>query len=962
MSSDWQTFLKNIAVAKCLAPEQTETLLQKFPSPHETNTQTKVGMELGIEGSSVQARLAEIYTKFGISGKGTKTQKLQTILQTEFHQSSQPQVAEATTAAISLEQMKRSCYDLLERQKRLSTNALMAKDGIEFKPDDLFVPLGLVERRKRPRRRDIESSDQGSQLYGATEEEVTQTFQHQDFFEQVIREGNTPKSHGQRLAITGEPGAGKTTLLQRIGDWLRAHDQVPIWISLANVGAKPLREYLLEDWLRDAAGATDAAAPDWKATLEQLLKAGQVCLLLDGVDEMTIPQALRWIGEQLGEGWAASVRVVLTCRLNVWESAALPGFDVYRSLAFDYPDQVEQFIDQFFQREGACPALGQALKEELEQPGKERICDSVKNPLRLSLLCYTWELGVGELPDTKAELYRQFVEAFYTLKQREFPILPNEQETLNQALGELAREAIDQNDSRFRLRESFIQRFLPGHPQQEGSLFWQAARIGWLNHIGITADKPYEKAYSFWHPTFQEYFAVYSIQNWGYFLHHNNQVPNPLRHHAGKPCVYRIFQIQWAELIPLWFGRKDVSSSERESFISVLIEFNDGCRDIFSRKAYFLAAACTSEFASSRTQEIILELADHGLHWRKDQDFWNENLISCYQGLHSAKALTSARREDVIKLLESKLANTKTASKYEDYIRLHEANLLQDVSPENKRAQEIILEFAEKAENDAALGLIMISNLVKISPESAEAKDALLKIAKYNENSFAATMALIHFLESHYEDGGVGFLTQDLEKRQPNFVLFQIIRYVHKKDPGNQKIIRKIIELLDSCEEHIIEEIFYLFESKSFLENPEILNVLKKIVEDDEYELDGDGKGFRYEIAVISLGKVGIVDDKIESSLKLISREHWDERQRCQALFALFEMRSITQDEFSETLFNFLYSFQDASARWEVAEKLAELHPNDWRVPEQVIDWMLNPVRSWDTAFLTLVRCSSSNL
>lgn len=629
---NWNDFLAGIADEHGLSGARRKWFLMRF-SEENINCEDKqfeieVLSQLDMQDpvKSFRKQMSSVYQALGKSlpevadkTARNKADKLRLWLR-QRSESTLAACDASVSTAIDISVFRQACYDLLERQKRLNTNALMAKDGIEFKPDDLFVPLGLVERRRRPKRQDIESSDQGSQLYGVTEEEVTQTFQHQDFFEQVIRDGDTPKSHGQRLAITGEPGAGKTTLLQRIGDWLREHDQIPIWISLANVGTKSLREYLLEDWLRNAAGVTDAVSPDWKATLEQLLKAEQVCLLLDGVDEMTIPQALRWIGEQLGEGWAASVRVVLTCRLNVWESAALPGFDVYRNLDFDYPDQVQQFIDQFFQREGADLALGQALKAELEQPGKERIRDSVKNPLRLSLLCYTWELGRGELPDTKAELYRQFVEAFYTLKQREFPISPDEQEILNQALGELAREAIDQNDSHFRLRKSFIQRFL-GHPDQENSLFWQARRIGWLNEIGMTTDKPYETAYAFLHPTFQEYFAASSIYEWSYFL--------PKLHLYSKAPIktqkYRLFEEKWKETMSIWMGRQNIDKSKKHDFLKELIDFDDFCDGFYWHKSFSLSLELLCQFPDFLKKE---EIYNTFLSWAlgeydEDEDVWN---------------------------------------------------------------------------------------------------------------------------------------------------------------------------------------------------------------------------------------------------------------------------------------------------------------------------------------------------
>jgi hypothetical protein len=77
-----------------------------------------------------------------------------------------------------------------------------------------------------------------------------------------------------------------------------------------------------------------------------------VWLLLDGVDEMaaTSPvEALATIKEQLTD-WLVEARVVLTCRLNVWDAnvnTMLTGFETYRTLEFK-PEQVEDFIRQWF--------------------------------------------------------------------------------------------------------------------------------------------------------------------------------------------------------------------------------------------------------------------------------------------------------------------------------------------------------------------------------------------------------------------------------------------------------------------------------------------------------------------------------------------------------------------------------------------------------------------------------------
>jgi energy-coupling factor transporter ATP-binding protein EcfA2 len=338
---------------------------------------------------------------------------------------------------------RETCQVLLEQWKGLTTNALTKPDGVQFQLDDVFVPLGVVERRQKPRHAHSEGSpEQGSELY---EEKVT-PISHYDFFDNVLQQGQSKYSQGRRIAIIGEPGAGKTTQLQKIGDWiLQETDGVPIWIPLSAVGEKGLRGYLTQDWLQTAIPELEVTEHH-RNDLAQLLKAGKVWLLLDGADEMTVADALQHIAAQMRGMWLQNARVVLTCRLNVWEAGknALDNFDVYRNLDFEYPDEVHQFIDKWFQDE---PNFQQALKAALEQPGKERIRDMAKNPLRLTLLCYSWQIRQGELPETKAGLYEWFVDAFYEWNKGKVPykLTSAKRKELNQALGELAREAIDQN-------------------------------------------------------------------------------------------------------------------------------------------------------------------------------------------------------------------------------------------------------------------------------------------------------------------------------------------------------------------------------------------------------------------------------------------------------------------------------------------------------------------------------------
>jgi energy-coupling factor transporter ATP-binding protein EcfA2 len=217
---------------------------------------------------------------------------------------------------------------------------------------NVYVPLGLVERKQQQRRGGDVACEE---VYQLDKEVITKEYQHDKFLEEVI--GKSDNSKGKHIAIIGEPGAGKTTLLCKIASWMQENKKgLPIFIPLAGLEGKTIKEYLFQKWLEQALPFIDSQAVRVTDAMEdeliKLFRQGKVWLLLDGVDELGASSpvaALATIKKQVTD-WVSSARVVLTCRLNVWDASVnntLTDFDTYRTLEFG-EEQVSEFIQEWF--------------------------------------------------------------------------------------------------------------------------------------------------------------------------------------------------------------------------------------------------------------------------------------------------------------------------------------------------------------------------------------------------------------------------------------------------------------------------------------------------------------------------------------------------------------------------------------------------------------------------------------
>jgi HEAT repeat protein len=631
---------------------------------------------------------------------------------------------------------------LLQAQKHLTTNRLLNKSNRNL--DDIHVPLGLIERKERPKVKEEPSPEQGSQLY-QTEYTETKRFEHEAFLAEVVGK----PAGGKHIAIIGEPGAGKTTILTKIGAWLiqQAEQQTPAplvvaWISLADVGDRRLQEYIRAEWLQKVCEDNfDAAWEDWKGLRQQ----GRVWLLLDGLDEMS-GDALAAIHRDLGLAWAQNLRVVMTCRLNQWETAAggnilTNSFEVYRTLDYSYQtshgdDQVKEFISKWFTDN---QKVATQIRTELDAPGKERIKDLVKNPLRLTLLCASWEQDNQALPETQAELYQGFVNYLYSWKAREFQEEVKLKDELNLALGELAKAGLNRasiNDGavrRFRFTASEISKLWQDLPD---TLLPAAKNLGWLNVVGEEAK---EDLYAFYHPTFQEYFAACSIDDWDYFLPRGH-IDRPVPCQAESVPTYRVFKKEWQQVIVFWIGR-DFNNERKEEFLVKLTNFRDDTSEFYYYQAYCIAAVCVGEFQSSRHAEFIVQTVvkwAFGVFDSVQQAWVNLELVN---SILVSNILPMTQREHLITsllplLLQNNLSDDEKLRMDSTFTRLHAISVLGKTAKGNIEVIKELTSFISRTDND--LTRITIAEVLgHVDPKNNIAINILIELlCKPNLNNY----------------------------------------------------------------------------------------------------------------------------------------------------------------------------------------------------------------------------------
>jgi predicted NACHT family NTPase len=376
--------------------------------------------------------------------------------------------------------------------------------------ESAYVRIGLSSRLERERyRKESEIEDalklqRGGQSFDPERHATGKTLQ------QVLAEVTTA------VALVGNPGSGKTTTLRHLavslakGERIRGKRYIPLFLSVRDltVQAQSIETAAVQflEWL------DVVEAP---AVLRALLEAGDLAILLDGIDEADRPIRLKLLREisKIREQYSSAL-VCISGRPYTL-STALPGFQKWETLPLTATERLD-LIKTWYQ--AVDPAKGEKLLAECaDDPG---LLDLGTNPLLLSIVCALYYNDL-KIPDEPDELYARTIEgllgawdAFRNIA-RETPIRDFSVRRRAVLMSWLAATMFERGKLAFSARDVDDTRVLVRFADSTHTPVLPADELltSLYNDFGILIERA-PGLFSFSHLTFQEYLtAQYIVDN-----------------------------------------------------------------------------------------------------------------------------------------------------------------------------------------------------------------------------------------------------------------------------------------------------------------------------------------------------------------------------------------------------------------------------------------------------------------
>jgi predicted NACHT family NTPase len=332
-------------------------------------------------------------------------------------------------------------------------------------------------------------------------------------FEKTTRqEGIAVANLEPRLIVLGSPGIGKSTFLRKVGlealKWETAryrHELIPVFIELKQFGDQhsDIEKLIAEEF-------KTCSFPNADVFTQNLLKAGKLLILLDGLDEVPtvyVDQAISQIGTLVDK--YDKNRLIASCRIAAYKGGFRRFKDV--TMANFNDSQMQTFVRQWFRRE---PKVAEQYWQLLDSSEYKAVKELGQTPLLLTLLCAVYDESQS-LPKRRSALYGEALEVWlkkWAAERRVHrdPIYQELNLQLEQVLlSEIAYQSFAEDQLFFSKREltEQIRAFLvnnlnaPKHLDAEQVLY--AIQV----QQGVLVERARD-IFSFSHLTFQEYLTA----------------------------------------------------------------------------------------------------------------------------------------------------------------------------------------------------------------------------------------------------------------------------------------------------------------------------------------------------------------------------------------------------------------------------------------------------------------------
>jgi HEAT repeat protein len=425
-------------------------------------------------------------------------------------------------------------------KKRVGEISLLGENRT-FPLDDVFVELTVMEEIHRPSARD--------EMYGLMDAVLRRQRAIFPSGEKSDDAEKLPPAPGQRPAkkeirvvkpeellkpsvravVAGAPGCGKTTLLRWLANQtLKTDSRLPIFIELkalpetAFANGETLGEVLyaaiLKRFLNAADALPDAACAAFKTHLNEKLRAGEVAIFLDGLDEIRerkIFDPLRTAVDDFLRSAAPDATLVISTRPYAVAKGFTGRLEEMEIAPLD-AKQIEAFLTRYFgDHADAVARLRERLKRE------RTLADLARTPFLLGAMAGLFARGGGTATD-RLTLYGEIVRDLAGRLDKEKGV---ERFRIDDSDGEMKREFLtefagarlfDAQETEVARRLMFtgedLKRFAKRHcaahsylaSVNPNSLALDATATPLLREVGTDA-------YAFAHLTLQEYLAAVGL-------------------------------------------------------------------------------------------------------------------------------------------------------------------------------------------------------------------------------------------------------------------------------------------------------------------------------------------------------------------------------------------------------------------------------------------------------------------